>query len=305
LQVLQIQGLLYTRWVRGRMMVRKTPLIKEYRISKLIECLKCFDKFVYNREKQRDCVLSLYPNKMEKSLEHMEKSIFRGMVIPSLRYLGLIIGYGDLIKPSANGKLIIESKFNNDLHKRCLRAIVYEVDRDVFNFLSIIEQNRYSKNALIEELSKRINSSSNKQKKERIEKWLSILYQVELIMYLDSVTIKEENYKQTLLDIDADLKNFKRFEEFVVSEYYNLGRGTAGIVDIRTLREFVGVRFIKECKEILTENQFDYLFRKFISTTKKYHISLGEPMGADQKLFKYKDNFYKTIYMVRMEVKNE
>jgi len=283
-------------------MTRKVPLIKEYRIHKLVRCLECIDKFAYNREKQRDCVLSLYSNKMEKSLEHREKSIFRGMVIPSLRYTGLIIGFGDVIRSSANGRLIIESQFNGDLHERCLRAIMYEIDKKIFNFLTTIEQHRYSKNELIKELSGQIMASSDKQKKERIEKWLSILHQVELIKYSETVSINEENYKQTFLDINANLKNFNRFEEFVVSEYYILGRESARIVDIRSLREFVGIRFLKECGEILTENQFDYLFRKFISTTKSFHISLGEPMGADQKLFEYKGNFYKTIIMTKKEV---
>jgi len=116
-------------------MNRKIPLIKEYRIQKLTKCLECFDKFAYHREKQRDCVLELYPNTDNKTLEHREKSIFRGMVIPSLRYLGLIIGFGDIIKPSANGKLIIESQFDNELYERCWRAIICEIDKRTFNFL--------------------------------------------------------------------------------------------------------------------------------------------------------------------------
>ena len=160
-------------------MNRKIPLIKEYRIQKLTKCLECFDKFAYHREKQRDCVLELYPNKGSKTLEHREKSIFRGMVIPSLRYLGLIIGFGDIIKPSANGKLIVESQFDNELYERCWRAVIFEIDKRFFNFLEIIKQRRFSKNNLIEVLSGQIEGASFRQKKERIEKWLSILHQVE------------------------------------------------------------------------------------------------------------------------------
>jgi len=282
-------------------MNRKTPLIKEYRIQKLTKCLECFDKFAYHREKQRDCVLELYPNRDDKTLEHREKSIFRGMVIPSLRYLGLIIGFGDIIKPTANGKLIIESQFDNELHKRCWRAIIYEIDKRMFNFLEIIKQHKFSKNNLIKDLSNQIEGTSFKQKKERIEKWLSILHQVELIKYSMGVSLNENNYKQVLLDIDPNLKNFEKFCDYVIDKYYGLGRCSAGIVDIRELREAVALMFLKE-RYILTEKQFDHLLRKFISTATSFHISLGEPMGADQKLFEYKNKFYKTIIMKRKEV---
>ena len=282
-------------------MNKKIPLIKEYRIQRLTKCLECFDKFAYHREKQRDCVLELYSNTGNKTLEHREKSIFRGMVIPSLRYLELIIGFGDIIKPSANGKLIIESQFDIELYERCWRAVIFEIDRRLFNFLEIIKQRRFSKNNLIEVLSGQIEGASFRQKKERIEKWLSILHQIELIKYSMDVSLNENNYKQVLLDIDANLKNLEKFCDYVIDEYYKLGRSSAGIVDIRELREAVALMFLKE-RHILTEEQFDHLLRKFITTTPYLHISLGEPMGADQKLFKYKGKFYKTIIMKRKEV---
>jgi len=282
-------------------MNRKIPLLKEYRIQKLMECLECFDKFAYHRERQRDCVLELYPNTRNKTLEHREKSIFRGMVIPSLRYLGLIIGFGDTIKPSANGKLIIESQFDKELHERCWRAVVFEIDRRSFNFLEVIKQYKFFKNNFVEVLSGQIEGVSFKQRKERIKKWLSILQQVGLIEYSASISLNENNYKQVLLDIDPNLKNFERFCDHVTNGYYRLGKSSAGIVDIRELREVVGLIFLKE-RHILTEEQFDDLFRKFIATTPYFRISLGEPMGADQKLFEYKGKFYKTIIMKRKEV---
>jgi len=280
-------------------MIKEIPLIKEYRIQKLIESLKCIDEFEYRREKQRDCILKLYPNSTNKSIEHREKSIFRGMVIPSLRYLGLIIGFGDFIKPSANGKLIIKSQFDNELHGRCLRAIIYEIDEKIFGFLNIIAQNSFSKKSFIEFLSEQIAGISDKQKKERIEKWLSILHQVKLINFSQNniIKINEKNYERVISDTNPELKDFTKFCEFSVNEYYNLGKNSAGIVDIRELRENVAVRFLKEKKTILTESQFDRLFERFISTSQNFLISLGEPMGADQKLFKYKGKFYKTVIM--------
>lgn len=224
------------------------------------------------------------------------------MVIPSLRCIGLIIGFGDIIKPGANGKLIIESQFDNVLYKRCCRAIVYEIDEKVFNFLTNLLHQQFFKKDFIAILSKQILGVSDRQKKERIEKWLSILYQVGLIEYSERISINRKNCNQVLLDINPDLKDFDKFCEYVIEEYYNLGKFSAEIVDIRELREVVAVQFLKEQHMILTERQFDHLFRKFISTTTDFHISLGEPMGADQKLFEYKGKFYKTVIMRKKEV---
>ncbi len=236
-------------------MMRKIPLIKEYRIQKLEECLRCIDKHAYHREKQRDCVLALYPNIRNKTLEHREKSIFRGMVIPSLRYLGLIVGFGDMIKPSANGKLIIESHFHNELHERCWRAIVYEIDKTIFNFLMNIGQRQFFKEEIIRVLSDQILGASEKQKRERIEKWLSILHQTGLIVYSEKVGINEKHYNQVLMDINPNLKDFDKFCEYIIQEYHRLGKNLAGIVDIRELREAVALRFLKENYKVLIENQ--------------------------------------------------
>ena len=63
-------------------MPNEMPLIKEFRIARILACLNCFACHPFDRNKQRECILSLYPGKTEKS-------VFRGMVIPSLRRLGL------------------------------------------------------------------------------------------------------------------------------------------------------------------------------------------------------------------------
>ena len=79
---------------------RVIPLIKEHRIQKLFQVLDCFERFPFNRDSLRECVLQLYEDKEEKS-------IFRGMVIPSLRHMGLILGYDEDLRLSANGNLIV------------------------------------------------------------------------------------------------------------------------------------------------------------------------------------------------------
>jgi len=282
---------------------KKIPLIKEYRIYKLKGCLQCIDRYLFNREKQRDCILDLYLNKKGKSIEHREKSIFRGMVLPSVRYLGLIIGNADSIKASANGKLIIESQDDQKLYQRVLRAITYEVDKDIFNFIPIIKNLSMPKQEFIQKISNKIEGVSEKQKIERVDKWLSILHQVELINYSSSqiISINKKKYKQTIDDVNVDMKNFKNFKEYFFESYFELSRKYAGVVDITDLRECICLKILKSQKDILTENQFDEMLSRVLSETKEYIISLGRPWGAREKLFKFEGNSYKTIIVKKYQ----
>lgn len=272
---------------------KKIPLIKEYRIDKLKSGLECIDKYHFNRDKQKDCILNLYKGKSEKS-------VFRGMIIPSLRHLGLIIGYGDFLRTSASGKLIIKSELmNKNLHRRVLRAVIYEIDKNIFQFIDTIK-NTYP--ISIQNFLKLmdIDAPSEKQKKERIFHWLFILRKVELIDYnAQNITIDEHKYNQTLSDVNIDYKNVEDFRKYLFDVYFKLSKKTAGIIDIADLRESVAIKMLKDNKIILTEDQFDEMLRKISFATDDYIISFGRPMGAEEKLFKYKGNYFRTLSIQR------
>jgi len=285
---------------------KKIPLIKEYRIDKIKSGLKCIDKYSFNRDKQKECILSLYPDKKDKDSEHKEKSVFRGMVIPSLRHLGLIVGYGDFLRVSSNGKLIVESKsMSKNLHQRVLRAVIYEIDQNIFNFLEILKNNsQIAIQNFVQLLD--LNAPSERQKKERIDHWRSILKQVELIDYdTQNIAINRFKYNKTLLDVKVDNKNMEDFKKYLFEVYFELSKESAGIVDITNLRENVAVKLLRENKVILTENQFDEMMRKIPFATDSYIISFGRPMGAEEKLFKYKDHYFRTFSIKKVFKKEE
>ena len=74
-----------------------------------------------------------------------------------------------------------------------------------------------------------------------------------------------------------------------------MGKKTAGIVDITDLRTSVASAMLVREQKIVTEGMFDNLLRSIPFTTEDYLISLGRPMGAEEKLFGYKGNHYRTI----------
>jgi hypothetical protein len=286
---------------------QKSREIKEYHISKLIDCIDCIDNNPFNRERQRDCILNLYPQKGGKGPEHLDKSIFRGMVIPSLKYLGLIRGEGDFIRASANGKLIIQSRhISHDLHHRVLSAVFYEIDK---NKLRIIEEIRnfspLTMKNLIILLNDEVDAFSDKSRQAIVRKWVALFKQANLIRLSskrilpkeeDIIVTNDENLQQVLLDIDVKSKNLDAFKKYFFDSYFGLAKDSAGVVDIEDLREKVSLKMLEKYL-ILTENQFDIMLSNIPFETSEYIISLGKPMHARNKLFKYGDNYYRTIFV--------
>lgn len=270
----------------------KIPMIKENRIEKIVDCLQCINKYAYNREKFRDCVLQLYP------LGKSEKSVFRGMVIPTLRHLGLILGYADFIRVSANGKLILKSKeFGEEEFKKVLRASFLEIDNQLFKFISELEKMsvyQVSEDTFLENIVEKIEGVSIKQKIERIKRWLRVLEQCDLVKTNKNLSVLFENLTQAKSDLNPEKKE-KFFKEYLFKSYSFLAPQSAGIVDIADLRTEVALQIYLEKREILTEIQFDNLLRKLPIVTDEYIISLGQPMGAEEKLFKYCENYYRTM----------
>ncbi len=272
----------------------KVPLIKETKIAMLIKSMDCIDKYAFNRESQRECILNLYPNKSEKS-------VFRGMVIPSLRQLGFIVGFSDLIRLSANGKLLLESsQRETEEFNRVSRAIFLEIDMLKFKFIEEIKRLMSGKNQVmqdhfVEVISKKIEAFSQKQKEERITRWLKILEQCSLIKKgKNTIYLLYQNLEQAEKNLIWKPKA-SSFKKFLFEGYSSLFNKTAGIVDIVDLREYVALSLYRKKKEVLTESRFDELLRSLPMVTDDYVISLGHPMGAEEKLFVYEGDYYRIL----------
>jgi len=272
------------------MAAKPLPLIKENRIDKLKASLKCIAAHPFDRRKQRDCIMGLYPGKTEKS-------VFRGMVIPSLRHLGFIIGHGGGLRVSANARIIIDSEnIGGDLHRRSLRAVMYEVDKTKFGFIdTLVERIPIMWTGFLEKVVPTLDVPDGRIR-ERVVSWLSILEQAELIdSIMPKVDLNEENRKQAVYDLDTSNVNTEQFRTLLFEEYLRLGKKTAGIVDITDLRASIASIMLVKEQKIVTEGMFDNLLRSIPFATDNYLISLGRPMGAEEKLFEYKGNYYRTI----------
>lgn len=272
------------------MMEKPIPIIKEDRIDKIMACLNCIADHPFDRIKQRNCIMELYPGKTEKV-------VFRGMAIPSLRHLGFIIGRAGGLRVSANARIIVNSEgIGYELHRRSLRAVIYEVDKIKFGFIDILsEKEPIILSEFIEKFMSFLNMPYDRVK-ERVVRWLSILNQAGLINRATTqVSLSHQNHKQAVNDLDISNIDAKQFQSLLFDEYFKLGKKTAGIVDITDLRASVASMMLIMEQNIVTEGMFDNLLRSMPFATENYLISLGRPMGAEEKLFGYKGNYYRTI----------
>lgn len=271
--------------------LRQIPLIKEYRIDKLKQSLHCINESPFDRDRQKDCIMKLYEGKSEKS-------VFRGMVIPSLRALGLIIGYSGAIRLSANARIIYESQKEYTLHERVLRAIILRIDQDLFGFLHVLQRyGKLAKQDFINIVDSEIEAKNERQKRERILHWLSMLQQAGLVERKDDIGIQEENYRIAVSDANSRKKDKSKMEKYLVNSYLELRKQSGEVVDIADLRESVALRFLDD-GVILTEDQFDDLLSELPFATEKYIISFGSSMGAG-KLFEHEGRYYRTL-VIRM-----
>ncbi|OIN98160.1 hypothetical protein COY52_03145 [Candidatus Desantisbacteria bacterium CG_4_10_14_0_8_um_filter_48_22] len=267
------------------------PLIKEYRIQKLFKVLVCFEKYPFNRDGLRECILQLYKSKEEKS-------IFRGMVIPSLRHLGLILGYDEDLRLSANGNLIvIARKKSEEEGLRVFRAVLTEIDDLDIKILKMTIKRNIDFDNLKYSLIKKIEAPSEKQARERINHWVSMLLEAGLLVKENEKrSIAKGLLSQVEKDLDVSTKK-EKFEKVFFEVYESIFKKQENIpiIDIPDIRTGVTAAFYTRHNLIVTEKQFDGLLRGIKFAADDYIISLGRAMGAEEKLFKHENNYYRTI----------
>ncbi len=269
---------------------RKIPLIKETRLDKITTSLECFHLFHLDRNAQRNCIMKEYPGKSEKSA-------FRGMVIPSIRHLGLILGTVENITVSSNGLLLLAGKKRSEKEvQRIACALLLELDRQGVGLIQLIKsRNSINLKQILCELEPIVESVSKKQSNERIKRWLNLLVESKIViegkqgLYLDS-----EKSNKAEKDLNIGDKE-KQFETVFLKAYKNLLTDNLGIIRISRLREETSKIFYSEFNQVITENQFDLLLSKMPHVTNEYILSFGEPIGADEKLFNYHGRYFKTL----------
>ncbi len=188
----------------------------------------------------------------------------------------------------------------NKEFNRVLRDVFLEIDRDKFKFIGEIKDmtagnNELTQGHFMQIMSRKLEGPSQKQLEERITRWLKMLEQCGLIKKeRNTIRLIYQNLEQAETNLDCQTKS-SMFKQFLFEAYLSMSDKAAGIVDIVDLREYVALSLYREKKGALTESRFDELLRLLPMVTDDYVISLGHPMGAEEKLFVYEADYYRTL----------
>jgi len=271
--------------------------------GRIFEILKCINDHSYDRNGFQEAVLELYPGKSPKS-------VFRGMAVPTLRSLGFIVGYADVIRISANGALIHTARQESMPEGlRALRAVLLEMD-DKIGILSYLEnKSAIPIKVLIDDWTPKVDISDsrvvskpearNRAARERIRDWVNFLAFAELL-YTNGQDIIADTLRlpQTRSDIEANTpEKRKEFNENFLKVYRRIVVEQSGIrtVEIEYLRKKLATTVYSQSHLLITEKQFDALLKEFPKTSDQYTITFGRSMGADEKLFFFQGQYYQTV----------
>jgi len=288
------------------MTMTKTPLLKEDRLVYLLRALQCFQSWPMDRDHQRNCVLDGYLAELGQHAEdlseeqrgHMDKSIFRGMVIPSLRYLGFIMGDGDFLRLSSNGMLAVAADSSMaDLRPHVLASLIYEIDQSQFQYLPLIGQQPGPQKPLELQLSEVLTSGpSERQRRERVKHWLRILADARLVDNTNGVLKTSALTSLVPHFLEVCQEDVDWFLPALLSSYRQLVDVTESVsCSIVNLRTQLSTDQLKNHSRIVTRQRFDQLMQLVPFEGEDYMLSFGSPIGWGEDLIEYKNRQYSTL----------
>ena len=284
-------------------MTKKVTLSVLKAWGRIFELLKCINDHPYDRNGFQDAVLELYPGKSPKS-------VFRGMAVPTLRSLGFIVGYADVIRISANGALIHAARQESMPEGlRALRAVLLEMDDEIGILSYLDNKSAIPIKVLIDDWTPKVDISDsrvvskpearNRAARERIRDWVNFLAFAELL-YTNGQDIRADTLRltQTRSDIEANTPEKRQgFNENFLKVYRRIVVEQSGIrtVEVEYLRKELATTVYSQFHLLITEKQFDVLLKEFPKTSDQYTVTFGRSMGADEKLFFFQGQYYQTV----------
>ncbi len=273
--------------------IRKTTGVPVLKLppDHLLDVLSALRDHEFDRDGFKDSVLAIFPDKDEKS-------VFRGMAIPSLRTLGLLIGFEQETHLSGDGALVAESGVANNFRmnepmRQLLREI--ELERSLHGVWAndelTIEDIRGGY-ANIEGVEQGSNPKGDFL--GRINRWLHYLE------YFGILSRTGERLHRTVPTMtrfpNYTESEIKAFVKAFQSSCHHLLRGEVGepVITIEDIRRQVAVQFWKDRHAIVLRRDFDRLLATCLESG-ILDAHLHRSMGADEGLFLFKGTSYQSV----------
>lgn len=266
----------------------------------ICEAVQILYHYGENRYELREHVLSMFDSTDEKS-------VFRGMYVPTMRALGLTLGFGQEIRCSSNGRLLFEAySKSNDEGKRILGKMLVEIDEDNYNIVDFLKNRLVTEHKSIvkfitsKDASLGLTPLSDTVANERVRKFMRYLTEGRVVKQADSQYALDEGYQQTKVDIDVI--KVPEFWDVLLSCYNITEEMKAGFpsVPIYQLRNEVSRKFYQS-GIALTEREFDSLIARMPRIQSDYIIKFSRPMMESEKLLHLGGEVYSGMAIFKQE----
>ena len=258
-------------------------------------------RFGGNREELRIHVLSMFNS-------DNEKSVFRGMYVPTMRSLGLTLGFGQEIYCSSNGRLLYEaySKGPNE-GARVLGKLLIEIDEANYGIIDFLKDNSPVDRKVIvefirsEDLSLGLIPLSDAIVTERVRRFMKYFTESRVVEAQDShYILSKVEYQRA--KADTGVISTSEFWDILFSCYNSTKEKKAGFpsVPVHDLRNEVSKQ-LYEKGIALTEKEFDSLVAQVSRTQSQYLIKFSRPMWESEKLLRIGDEVYSGIAIFAKE----
>lgn len=261
---------------------RKTAGIPVLKLppNRLEPVLTALERHEYDRLGFREAVMEQF------SADKDEKSVFRGMAIPTLRALGLLAGFEATIHLSADGALAAAAVPNPAV----LSALLQEIEAVLG--IDQIWESAIDRDAAVSRLCS-VEATATDETRRRVQRWIA---------YLEYFGVLREHGRQLIRlprsgAVQFDIRDFERR---LLAAYVALSPRTIGepSVEIDAIARVLILRCYHENGTIFTRKSFDRHLA-LISRSDDTPIRLHRSMGAAQGLFFLDGEAYESLSIQR------
>lgn len=239
----------------------------------------------YDREGFKWAVLDLFAGAKE------EKSVFRGMAIPTLRALGLLLGFEKELSFSSDGALAAAGAAAKD--KGPMARLLTEIEKDL-GLDAPWTRGAQPATKVAEMLSvlDGTDESPTGETKRRVARWLQYLE------FYGAVRLKDGKYARVNFAKTGTL-SAASFAEQLVAAYRSLSPKAVGEPTVsidETARALMLSCFERDM--VVTRRDFDRYLTRCLEA-RDVDVHLHRSMGAGQRLFHWRDGVYETLSIRR------
>jgi len=254
--------------------------------AKLNDVVLALRAHEYNRDGFKFAVMDLFAS------DKVEKSVFRGMAIPTLRALGLLTGFEAELHLSCDGALLAAGA---DAKTTLVAAHLLVELESTLQIQGIWNGRRTTKStttvvAALCDLEAKSGSVTS-DTRARVRRWLGYLEHFGVIVK------SADNYERPVL-LESNISK-KRFMDTMMESYRTLSPKTIGepTVPIDEVARAVALALFED-GVIVTRKRFDQMLSECL-TSGRVPIHLHHSMGAEQRLFAWQGESYQAMSIRR------